>query len=1048
MSSNQTIARGWAAVLVVALATSTSAQKADPAPQSPSQIEAALKRDPNNPKLRVALGLAYWDKNDYPHALEAFQRAVQVAPASAEAHNWLGVAIMEKADLPAAIAEFRRAVALDPKYARAYTNLGSALAKSGDIHEAVDTFKKALALEPGNLSAEMNLGVALREKGDAEGALVHMRRVAKAQPTNASVQYELGQTLRQSGDLAGAVTCFENSLQIDPELREGYYGLGLALKQQSAAATRKRQSAAERQPDDPYQRAQQAAARGDLNTAKDQLIEALRLNDGDGEAHNLLGFIQGQTGDLESAVNHLQRAVVLLPESSEAHYNLGVALWYAGSRDKAIGELRESVRLDPAAGASHAFLGMALREAGDLALARASLQRAIALLPPMPATYIDLGIVFLRMGDLDRALGQFEAGLNVPSPSPPAPDWDAAIAGLREALTKSPNRADAHNLLGLCLGRKGASTSEVVAEFREAVRLRPDFAEAYNNIGLVLTQADDDNAAITAYHEALRLRPDYADAHANLGAALISTDAEQAVVELEKAVMLAPNSVKAQFNLAVAYGSSKAGSAKEVEQLRKVITLSPNFARAHLALGKAVLRDGKIPEAVQELQEATKLDPQSGEAHYQLGLALARAGRKDEGAAEVQRGRELSAADDRTQNANLDISAGREDLDKGDLDQAAAKFRHAIKLQPEMSDAQRFLGETLEKQGDTEGAQAAYRKALDLNPGDVSAKAGLDRLESAGLGDARLAAAKLAEPDDPAKVAEFEGYIRESRFKEVEPLLTDYVQQFPKSSWGWYALGYAQFGQQKIGESIQSLAKSLQLNVGNAEAHKILGRDLMMIGRFDVAQVEFEQGIRYNPNSAEMHYNLGKLFSIQDNWESARKEFEAALRIDSSYLEAMDALGLTLEALGDDAGAVAEYQKAIALNDERKGNFSSAHVNLSAYYNRTSNPAKALEQANKALELDPKSDRAWFQKGKADEGQGRLDDAVDAVNRAISLNSRASSYYYVLAGLYRRLGKPEESRKALDSFTRLDKETNELEKMRRSKANPVAVPPRPGGEHE
>jgi tetratricopeptide (TPR) repeat protein len=1043
------IARGRAAVLVAALALPAGAQKTDKPPLTPSQIEAAIKRNPSNSKLYVELGLAYWDKNDYPHALEAFQRAVKIAPSSAEAHNWLGVAIMEKADLPGAIAEFRKAVALDPKYARAYTNLGSALAKSGEITEAVDIFKTALTLEPNNLAAEMNLGVALREKGDAESALVHMRRVAAAQPTNASVQYELGQTLRQSGDLAGAVAAFEKALQLDPELREGYYGLGLALKQQSAHA-RSSQPSAERPADDPYNRAQQAAARGNLNAAKDMLIEAVRVNDNDGEAHNLLGFIQGQTGDLESAVNHLQRAVALLPESSEAHYNLGVALWYAGSKDKAMGELRESVRLDPAAGPSQAFLGMALREVGDLSSARASLQRAIALLPPLPATYIDLGIVFLRTGDLDHALGQFEAGLNVRSPSPPAPDWEAAVAGLREAITNNPKRADAHNVLGLLLGRKGASTSEVVSEFREAVRLRPDYAEAYNNIGLVLTQADDDNAAITAYREALRLRPDYADAHANLGAALIATDAEQAVVELEKAVALAPDSAKAQFNLAVAYGSSKAGSGKEIEQLRKVIALSPNFARAHLALGKAVLRDGKVPEAIQELQEATKLDPQSGEAHYQLGLALARDGRKDEGTAEVQKGRELSAADDRNQNVNLDLSEGREALDKGELDQAAAKFRHAIKLQPDSSDAQRLLGVVLERRGETDEARAAYRRAWELNPGDVSAKQALDRVEGAGLDRGRPAPTEevSAGPDDAAKMAEFEGYIRENRFKELEPLLAIYVQQRPKSSWGWYALGYSQFAQQKFGESIQSLAKSLQLNIANAEAHKILGRDLMMIGRFDVAQVEFEQGIRYNPQSTEMHYNLGKLFSMQDNWENARKEFEAALRIDSSYIEAIDALGLTQEALGDDSGAVASYQRAIGLNAERRGNFTSAHVNLSAYYNRTSDPAKALEYANGALELDPKSDRAWFQKGKADEGQGRLDDAVDAVNRAISFNPRASSYYYVLAGLYRRLGKMDESRKALESFTRLDKESNELDKMRRSKANPVTVPPRPGGEHE
>jgi tetratricopeptide (TPR) repeat protein len=462
----------------------------------------------------------------------------------------------------------------------------------------------------------------------------------------------------------------------------------------------------------------------------------------------------------------------------------------------------------------------------------------------------------------------------------------------------------------------------------------------------VLTQSDDDEAAMAAFREAIRIRPDYADAHANLGAALIPTDGEQAIRELEKAVALEPATVKAQFNLATAYGASpKYGAAKEIELLRKVIAMSPAFARAHLALGKALLQDGKAPEAISELQEAARLDPQNGEAHYQMGLALSRAGRKDEAATELKKGRELSSADDRNQNVNLDIAEGRAALDKGDLDQAATKFRHAIKLQPESSDAHRYLGTVLEKQGDNEGASAEYENALDLNPGDVAARQSLQK---------RLEAPVAT--DDPARMAELEGYIRDSRFKEAEPLLTAYVKDHPQSSWGWYALGYSLFAQQKVGESIQALAKSLQLGVKNVEAHKILGRDLMIIGRFDAAQIEFEQGIRYNPQSAEMHYNLGKLFSMQDNWGPGRKEFEEALRIDPSYVEALDALGLTQEALGDNPGAIASYEKAIALNQARNGKFASAHVNLSAYYNRTGDAPKGLEYARQASFVDRRHD--------------------------------------------------------------------------------------------
>ena len=306
----------------------------------------------------------------------------------------------------------------------------------------------------------------------------------------------------------------------------------------------------------------------------------------------------------------------------------------------------------------------------------------------------------------------------------------------------------------------------------------------------------------------------------------------------------------------------------------------------------------------------------------------------------------------------------------------------------------------------------------------------------------------MSELDDLARVAELEGYIRDAKWAEVEPLLTKYVEERPKSSWGWYALGYTYFAQKKIGESIKALAKSLQLDLKNVEAHKILGRNLMIIGRFDAAQIEFEQAIRYKPDSAESHYNLGKLFSIQDNWEPARKAFEAALRIDPSYVEALDGLGFALEALGDDAGAVAKYQEAIRLNEARGGHFASAHVNLSAYYNRTGDPAKALDYARKAIELDPKSDRAWFQKAKADEREGRLNDAVAALNEAIAYNPRASSYYYVLAGVYRQLGWTDESRKALELFKRLDRESADLEKKRRSAVAGEATTTPPGPKRE
>ena len=200
----------------------------------------------------------------------------------------------------------------------------------------------------------------------------------------------------------------------------------------------------------------------------------------------------------------------------------------------------------------------------------------------------------------------------------------------------------------------------------------------------MLIQSGDDPGGIAAFREAVRLQPDYADAHANLGAALTPTDAEEAVRELEKAVALAPGSVKARFNLAAAYGASPAGGpAKEIEQLEKMIELDPTFARAHVALGKAYLRDGKVAEAVKELAGGDASLPRE-----RRGALSARPGpgpRRPQGGShvELQKGRELVKADDRDQTASLDVPEGRAALEKGDLERAAAKLRHAIQLRPD-----------------------------------------------------------------------------------------------------------------------------------------------------------------------------------------------------------------------------------------------------------------------------------------------------------------------------------------------------------------------------
>ena len=285
--------------------------------------------------------------------------------------------------------------------------------------------------------------------------------------------------------------------------------------------------------------------------------------------------------------------------------------------------------------------------------------------------------------------------------------------------------------------------------------------------------------------------------------------------------------------------------------------------------------------------------------------------------------------------------------------------------------------------------------------------------------------------DDPQQIAEFQDRIVKQSFQEVEPLLHTYLAAHPRSWKAYYFLGYVQFRQRRIGDSLKALARSLELNADNADAHRILGRDLSIIGRYDFALREYEQALRLDPRSAETHYNIGRIYAIQDNFPKARRELEAAIQLDANYMEAYNALGFAVETLGDDAAALQDYQTAMRLNEDRHAKFEAPYVNSGGYYNRRGQLDLAVEYANKALALNPRSDLAYFQIAKACRTREDWKGVTDALEKAIAINPSRPQYFYVLGAAYRKLGKIQESDRALASFQHLEKGTAEFERQRR-----------------
>ena len=106
------------------------------------------------------------DAGNLDESLIWCQRALELAPASAKAHNHLSALLWELGRLDDAVAEAARALELRPDFVDALVNLGIAGRDLGHIDGAIANFRQAIALSPGSAEAHTNLGVTLLLAGD------------------------------------------------------------------------------------------------------------------------------------------------------------------------------------------------------------------------------------------------------------------------------------------------------------------------------------------------------------------------------------------------------------------------------------------------------------------------------------------------------------------------------------------------------------------------------------------------------------------------------------------------------------------------------------------------------------------------------------------------------------------------------------------------------------------------------------------------------------------------------------------------------------------
>lgn len=102
---------------------SVSAPAQTPAGDRVAQLRRDIERDPESPKLWTSLGDAYYDREDWDRAIEAYEKARRKAPRDPNLLSDLAAAHRNRGELRRAAALFEKAHAADPDHWQSLLNL-------------------------------------------------------------------------------------------------------------------------------------------------------------------------------------------------------------------------------------------------------------------------------------------------------------------------------------------------------------------------------------------------------------------------------------------------------------------------------------------------------------------------------------------------------------------------------------------------------------------------------------------------------------------------------------------------------------------------------------------------------------------------------------------------------------------------------------------------------------------------------------------------------------------------------------------------------------
>lgn len=163
------------------------------------------------------LGILYFKLNRNEDALVAFQKAIEIKPGDAISWNGLGDVYMKLSQPEEAVRSYLKAIEFTPNFPAAWCGLGNAYFSANNIEYAFRTYQKSFTLNRRSTQAIIGLARVLAAQERESNAIQAYEAALNIDPRNATAWNELGKVCLKAGSQEKAIVAFGKAIDITPQ---------------------------------------------------------------------------------------------------------------------------------------------------------------------------------------------------------------------------------------------------------------------------------------------------------------------------------------------------------------------------------------------------------------------------------------------------------------------------------------------------------------------------------------------------------------------------------------------------------------------------------------------------------------------------------------------------------------------------------------------------------------------------------------------------------------------------------------------------------------